>query len=448
MMRLPWLSRLLAFRILPFLLLAGACNDVSAPSPGPLALELRLMNVTGAVATQRAVDFSAWLSDGAPITKIEAVAVDGAQRKVDVVTQPTATGVIGWLALPGGGTTTLEVTATDSAGRTAMRQISLTWDVLAVDYRAVVLPDLGHGAAISWVGEDGTMAGWVARGDGRKRPAIWRDGALTEIPVNDSADASAVGVADDGQVLVQFGWAYPSFATCTRARVWRAGLGERLLGCGEITGLRRGHEVLLADGHWSGPMPKSTRIIDLTTDARVDSIPARILVANDEGQSAGVQPCCYFNQGLTLHVFGWLAARIPPGIPPLDVPNTCDFNGRWRRHIPRGLDEQGNLVTDDCGRLMLHDVTGSIWLSRVVPGDTQVAMSRTGRRVARLDPATSTTHLWQFPDGTVQRVALDRDDLRLQSLVHLSATGTIAANATIGSDSTPLAVLLHPVSTP
>ncbi|HEY0778575.1 MAG TPA: hypothetical protein VGD56_11475 [Gemmatirosa sp.] len=111
----------------------------------------------------------------------------------------------GVVALPGVGRHTITVVAVDTVGHTLTTSAAWTVRLASEAYTATALPDSGHGAGTRFVHATGTVTGWIGGSAGRRRPAVWRRGALAVVGAIDSVDGAATRVNAAGDVLLEYG---------------------------------------------------------------------------------------------------------------------------------------------------------------------------------------------------------------------------------------------------
>jgi hypothetical protein len=446
--------------------LAGvaACGDGTGAPGRSFDVAFDAVGAVGDTLAGRGLGVSVAVRDTANRLRAVTVAVtDAAGTTVDQVTPPhtyASAFYRGWstvVYVPGPGRYTVVLTATDARGRTETLTTARTVRVDDEAYAVTVLPDRGAGAGVRWIDPRGTVAGWVGTAAGGRRPALWRGGALAEVPTTDSVDAEAVAVNTAGDVLLQL-TPYKAVDTYHTARVRTAEGREVVLGpltfrlpegrvlpaCCSFAADLSESRVAVARGPIFATESPSSVVLDIAA-GRADSVPGLYEFWNGAGQALRVT-----HTGISLYTSMDVAAvgfPLPP-FPAVGGPRSgCDAAGRYHRTTPLGLDDDGRVLIDYCGTPALLAPGGaSRWVDRAVGGGLRsVHLSRQGGIVAALDTA-GTVWLWRAATGRATRVRLPAPSWRLDALGTVNGSGLIAAHGVERATGRRAALLLTPAS--
>jgi hypothetical protein len=353
--------------------------------------------------------------------------------------------------VPGPGRHTITVAVTDTAGRTASASATRTFRLPEVDYAAVALPDLGHGGGATFVHAGGAVAGWVATAQGRRRPAVWRAGALELVPAPDSVDVVATHLNGAGDVLLRFGG--PGYvAPGANVRVRRADgallavgplkylapeMARGLNQCCDLAADLTEDRVALASSQQSGPYGTRSALLDVAT-GRPDSVAERLVARNERGQMLGDRWTGSLYPSTYLETVGFALPPAPAG----PAAYRCDpFAGRFTTELPVDLDNAGNVLSRYCGNFALRSTLGSEWLDRYVGRAAAARLSRTGGVVVARDTAGALTR-WTLAARIPERLRV-AGAWRLESLGGVNAGGAIVGQG-VNASGRRAALLLTP----
>lgn len=345
------------------------------------------------------------------------------------------------VVVAGPGEHRITVAITDAAGRIESASITRRFSVDDVRYAVTVLPDSGRGAGVSGVSSRGDVAGWIVGASGRRRPAVWRNGALQVVLDSDSVHTTAVHVNAAGDVLLQFhGATNPFDRTGTQvlrsdgARIWIRWPSTTSQPCCAVA------EDLTDQRRALARSPLRSVFLDVAAGIVVDSARTELMSMNVLGMAAG-------------HVFNDISGSTvlttvgfePPPRPPRPLPITCDPVGRYTHYLTVALDDAGNLLADFCANPVLAFRTGAVVpLFAKLGRATRARLSRQGGLVAALAHDGGDLYVWELALDRTRRVRVPGDAWRFSSLGDVNGSGVIAAEGVERTTGRSAALLLIP----
>lgn len=458
--------------LLPLALAAvlAACGDSTAPAPPP-RLTLSVEAPAGDSLAQLGVDVVVALRDSVPIRQLR-IFVDSAvaaapQEVVDLVVPDARARVAA--VTPATGRHVITVAVTDTAGAVASASVTRTFRLPTVRYAATRLPDLGYGAVASALNAGGDAAGYVVTAGGRKRPAVWRNGELSLLPVADTLDVTATRINASGDVLLQypprFGVPGASVTGYTSARVLRADGALLPIGplylpfsppdvggrtCCALAGDLNDRRQAVASNQAPNPWKVSLRV-DVGTGVVDTALGVEYTRINNAGQRAGTRDM----SGASALLTDGFAAPAGPAGP--RAGGYCYAGGgasytTYQHTVD--LDDAANLlVRYGCGgTYAYHSAAGSVWLDRYLPRPAEplgatvwgnIRLSRQGSLVAALDSAGA-VHVWNAGTRRTVRAAAETAPFRFDGLGAVNAAGRVAVHGTDPATGRGAAFLLDP----
>ena len=446
---------------------AMACSDPTAPtSRGPhlvLALETPPSDSLG----QLAVGLTVVRSDSAYMTSVR-IYVDsgpGVQPLAATTFCCNGGGSYFWSVVPlrGPGRHTVAVVGVDTLGRTLGASATWTVRVAGEAYTLAALPDSGNGAGTRFVHANGTVTGWVGGGSGRRRPAVWRDGALRIVGASDSLDGTATRVNGAGDILLEYRNVAASYLQGPYVRVLRAdgttvvvppttytyptdnGGTYTYAVCCNVGADLTETRIAVAAAESYQPYGFASTVFDVARGVRVDSAAGQIIGLNNAGQSVEEvmdEFSLYNSTYLVPH--GFKTAGLPNSLAAFE----CDRGiGRYSTLIPLDLDESADVIASYCGNPVWLPPAGgtSRWLDRLVGPSKTVHLSRTGQIVASLDP-TGTIYLWRAATGRTTQLQIAGTSWTIDSLAAVNGSGQIAAHGFDRVSGRAAALLLTPAA--
>jgi hypothetical protein len=365
----------------------------------------------------------------------------------------------------------ITVAVTDTAGAVASASVTRTFRLPIVRYAATRLPDLGYGAVASALNPGGDAAGYVVTAGGRKRPAVWRNGELSLLPVADTLDVIATRINASGDVLLQYPrrfWVPGTSVTgYTSARALRADgalvpIGPMYvqlrppdvggLTCCDLAGDLNDRRQAVASNEPRDPFTVSLRL-DLGTGVVDTTLGEEYTRINNAGQRAGTR---YMSRASALRTDGFPA---PPGPAGPRAGGYCYAGGGSSYSsyaTPVDLDDAANLLVQyGCGGTYgYHSAAGSVWLDRYLPRPAEplaatvwgnIRLSRQGGIVAALDSAGA-VHVWNAGTRRTVRAAAETAPFRFDGLGAVNAAGRVAVHGTDPATGRGAAFLLDPAT--
>jgi hypothetical protein len=444
-------------RVLPLaaVTLAAACGDPAGPAVPAPRLALAADAPAADSLARLAVGVDLAMRDSVPFRDV-AVWVDSAAAPAPQSTDRLPIADHRWSVVayvPGPGRHTITVAVTDTAGRVTSASLALAFRLPEVAYTAAALPDLGHGGAATFVHAGGDVAGWVATAAGRRRPAVWRRGALELVPAPDSVDVVATHLNAAGDVLLRFG--NPGYVPQgPHVRVRRADGALLVVGplrteipnnglvdvcCTTAADLNERRQAVAA-APLTFLVPYRTAVLDVASGRIVDSARAVVAAVNDRGLMVGTAGLRSGYNSTSLEAVGFA----PPPRPEGAARWRCDPRvGRFTHETALALDNAGNVLSDYCGNLALRSTAGSVWLDRFLGRARVARLSRDGGLVVGLDSAGALTR-WSLAARRPERLRVAGDPWHVDSLGAVNASGQIAAEGVDRASGRRAALLLTP----